>query len=126
MIKLLDIIGRPWAVPCDPPKSFDCFELCIEVRKRLGLPTPSPVSRNARKPHHRDFFKNVPDLWQKVINPRTGCVVIMNSGNHVGIYIPDRKVVHSQYSRGVRVDEVDMISGPKEYWELKEVMEAPL
>ena len=108
---LADLIGRPWALPCDPPQSFDCWELVCHVRGRAGLDTPDYSD------HRSGLVSDMVLLhmadpkteWNILLEPSPWCVVLMRR-KHVGVYLPDRTVIHAQEGTGVRVDRLDLLS----------------
>ena len=119
-----DLIGRPWALPCNPPQSFDCWELAVEVRDRLGLTTPAykvpPQARTAA--HRRDLGGADPKVWKRLERPVDGCLVGFGSVliKHCGVYF-NRRVMHSVEGSGVMYQEVSVLRdffGPVSFWEL--------
>ena len=82
-----EVIGKPWAVPCDPPNSFDCWELCRYVRETVfDLWTPSVVDKALRQPSDRRYIDTPPTGWMQLNDPQVGCVVRMGR-THVGVYL---------------------------------------
>ena len=94
---LNQIIGRPYALPSDPPWTFDCFSLVEFIRREFyQLPTPIPfeVTSLATKDINRVIVKVVQlGTWVKVKNPQPGDVVHMET-NHIGVLVPNG-VVHA-------------------------------
>ena len=120
-MKLLDLIGKPWAVPCDPPDTFDCWELVLTVRAAHGLRTDTYVERAARQPHHRTLMEEPPKGWRRLDTPSPLCVARMAGGRHVGVVMPDmRHIMHCEMFTGVRVDTINQLRMSDEitFWEM--------
>ena len=113
------IIGAPWAVPCDPPSSFDCWELVRHVRAMIGLRTPSVVDKDRRRPSDRKQFGQPPMGWNQLSEPVEGCVARIGSA-HVGVYLNGGDVIHAQLATGVRIDKVEFLSFPVSFWEFEQ------
>jgi len=116
MSELCSLIGKPWAVPCDPPNSFDCWELVRYVRAIYGLVTPSVIDVSERAPKHRKHITNPPVGWLKLSEVVDHCVVRMG-GTHVGLYLGRGNIIHAQLGHGVRIDHVRFITEPITFWE---------
>lgn len=98
---IIDLVGRPWACPSNPPETFDCWALAIEVRKRLGLFTPETVAVDNRSLRDATFFANPPEGWQMLTKPVTGAVVAFgHPAKHCGICLPRNMVIHSFSGNG--------------------------
>lgn len=115
---ITSVIGRPWLVPCDPPVSFDCWELVRYIRELHGISTPSVVDRMARVPSSRALFSTPPSGWIKLPSPLRLCVVRIGD-KHVGVYIKSQQVIHTEIGMGARMDNVrDLeIGNSLSYWE---------
>ena len=116
-----DLIGTPWDCPCDPPYSYDCWALVVEVRKRLGLPTPVYADATASGLQGRALIKEPPTRWRRLEAPEQGCVARLGlKANHVGVVLPNGDVIHSKHGLGVCVDRMSMLPGfgsRMTYWE---------
>lgn len=123
-----DLLGRPWALPCNPPQSYDCWALAVEVRKRMGLETHTyRVPDQSRTAAHRMAMRSPdPAKWQKLDTPQDGCLVGFGKRfvSHCGVYI-DGMVIHSNLlpkvggivsSHPLAVAEAHM--GEASFWEM--------
>lgn len=126
-MSIYDLIGTPWSLPCDPPNSFDCWELVVHVREILGRPVkPCPVTILDRRQDHVAMLQN-PDLslWQRLSAPTYGCIVGVGTPvQHCGIYLDDRKVLHAFSDDGIngavqlhRLDVLERFFNGAEFWE---------
>lgn len=118
-VPLVDIIGLEWACPCQPPMSFDCWELVRYLRASAGLETPMHVPTPERNESDARLFRRPPPEWVQVIHPVDYCVVRMGpQKNHVGLYRRGR-VVHVMKATGVRADDLEVARltlGPLSFW----------
>lgn len=124
-----DLIGRPYALPCDPPHSFDCWELAKEVRKRLGLHTHEYETHHMDRmlSNRMDFNKPDPEKWVQLVDPIDGCLVGFGRRYilHCGVYL-DRKVIHANQVKGLdgsvsahTLEVAQMYLGNATFWEAK-------
>ncbi len=126
-MQTLDLIGKPWAIPCDPPHSYDCWELAVEVRNRMGLFTPTydipPMIRKLA--HQSDFGTPDPALWHPMPEPTEGCLVGFGRPaiKHCGVYL-NEYVIHSHSADGVvgavmmtRLRSMGLVYGQPSFWE---------
>ena len=102
MSDLLSFIGRPWALPCDPPRTYDCWELVVEVRKHLGRPIPSIQTRSERSLGDVAAYSDGYHGWKRLDEPVCGCVVLLgHPAKHCGVYFDDSRTIHSFSPNGV-------------------------
>lgn len=122
MRQIAALIGRPWQIPCEPPHTFECMELCVYVRDMLGLDTPTLVDRLQRDMDNRGYLETPDGVWQQLDRPHTGCIARIGA-SHVGIYLADQRgVLHASEGSGVRLDKVAVLERlwSVDYWELKD------
>jgi len=123
MIDLSHMIGKGWAMPCDPPETFDCYELVRHVRRSFGLNTPSVVDRADRVMRDADQFGHPPARWSELPRPVLGCVARIGT-KHVGVYLGASRIVHCIKGSGVRIDQaftLTKLMGAVTYWEFDDV-----
>lgn len=89
-MKPTDLIGRPYALPSEPPSSFDCYSLVEFVRREcFGLPTPIPYAvESLVSPNDVGrvwLTVEHMDVWQPVKEPVDGDIVKLERA-HVGVY----------------------------------------
>jgi cell wall-associated NlpC family hydrolase len=121
MIALRSFIGKPWAIPSDPPNSFDCWSLAQAVRNVYGLDTPSYVDLKSRRASDRHMIEGIAGTeWERLLLPVLGCVVRIGQ-THIGVHVGPGQVIHAQHGMGVRVDRSDFLrlSETLSFWELK-------
>jgi len=119
MIALRDLIGTPFAIPCNPPESYDCWELVRAARKVMDKITPSYVDRDKRTAMSHRRIKYCESEWDRLDVPRLGCIVKIGDG-HVGVYLGNNQVLHAHQS-GARVDSTAVLSIGQTvtYWEVR-------
>lgn len=86
-----ELIGRPYALPSNPPLTFDCFSLVEYVRRiYFGLTTPVPYAVEsfiAPSDVPRVWIRvEHMDVWQPADVPRDGDIVKLER-RHVGVYL---------------------------------------
>ena len=87
MKTLLDIVGRPYAYPPDPPVTFDCWTLLVWVRQALGLATPLDIeAAGYTQANLRGAVETerASGRWQPVDEPQDGDAVLF-SREHIGV-----------------------------------------
>ena len=123
-MSISDLIGKPWALPCDPPASFDCWELAVAVRDRLGLVTPKyeVAAENRTAAHRASLGKPDPTIWKRLDKPRDGCLVGFGGRfvRHCGVFYRG-KIIHAHGNLGHTVCQdvsiCTMTMGKPTYWE---------
>lgn len=108
MTDLRSLIGKPWAIPCDPPNTFECWELVRHVRALFGIQTPSVVDADKRSLMNTRIIANPPADWQRLNEPTPYCVVLLGH-KHVGVWIGDNQVLHTERNTGARVDHISVL-----------------
>ena len=90
MNNFADLIGKQYKKDGRGPDAFDCYGVCIEVCKRVGINLPE--------------FENLLDearLFQKVTDIKAGDLVLMNTGeHHVGVMIDSQNLIHTSSQIG--------------------------
>lgn len=86
-----DLLGKPW-------KEMPCFALAVEVMKRIGTEIPGDVSAILHSGTWKDVQESEIQAGDLIAQDAEG-----DSAGHVGIYLGDRKVLHSHRVHGVSV-----------------------
>ena len=95
-----ELVGQPYAIPSNPPASFDCWSLVEYVREQLGLFTPSLVPEIPELDGFEEYRENTLALgvWAQVQGVgRDGDVIILGD-SHTGVGI-DHGVLHAFRTR---------------------------
>ncbi len=106
-------LGRRWACPCDPPDTFDCWELVVQVRADMGLDTPPYVPVAERIPSGALRYLTAPPSGWRRADPAPGVVAVCGRlCTHVGVYLSPGQIMHTAPDfRGggvVRCDRADV------------------
>jgi len=120
MRELRPLIGRPWKLDSDPPNSFDCWSLVAYVRKTFfDRETPSYRDQYAGYKDGDPAFDYPPFEWYTIPEPVAGSVARFGV-THVGVVLPDLRVIHCSKATGVRVDTAALMARFENvtYWEL--------
>ena len=118
-IEIDDLLGTQWAIPANPPATHDCWTTALEVRKRMGLKSPTYASSASARRH----IRNPDTVWTKLDAPTVGCIVRLGYGaDHCGVYLGRGRVIHCEHKIGVCVMELKRVtqlySGCADFWEL--------
>jgi hypothetical protein len=90
------LIGRPYAFPSDPPRSWDCWSLVKWVRAQSGLASPLPFDDAARwcRPEALpEAVRRARGCWQALPEPRQFAMAVLDP-SHVGVVV-DGGVLHA-------------------------------
>ena len=120
---LTDLIGKPYALPCDPPNSYDCWAIVAEGRKRLGLSNPDYTKTAIRR---SDIAKPAA-VWKQLSVPTKGCIVRLGAlSTHCGMYLGKGLVLHTEHRIGVCVMTLDQVAqlytGCADFWEMRDAI----
>ena len=119
MSQFLHLLGKPWAVPDNPPETYDCWSLVVAVRRLCGLNTPAYSDG-------RTVFDGTvddpPEGWSQLDAPRDRCVAVMGDTRlHVGVVLSPDSIIHSPMDSHVRIDKLrlaERFMGPVTFWEV--------
>jgi hypothetical protein len=95
------LVGRPYAFPCQPPDSFDCWQLVRYVRMLRGLASPLPFDdRDAwcRPDALPEAIARARASWRALPGPAE-CAMAVLEPRHVGVVI-DGGVLHAGSRQG--------------------------
>jgi cell wall-associated NlpC family hydrolase len=98
---LNDLIGRPYRFGARGPDAFDCWGAVLEVRRRLGLPTPPDFATRILTPEHaRELFHEArPSGWVET-SASHGAIAYAPAKSHAGVQFAGR-IVHAVRGPGV-------------------------
>ena len=96
-LTLNNLVGTPW-------KELPCWELVVEVYKRVGIKLDTYVS-------YWDDMDGSP--WEKVQEPNEGDIIVMNlysnNADHIAVYVGEGKMIHSTEYAGVCIVPVERL-----------------
>ena len=93
-----ELIGKRYRTGGRGPDTFDCYGICIEVCKRVGIDLPELES-----------LVGEARLFKKVDEYQPGDLVLMNANeHHVGVMIDSQNLIHtsSQIGSVARIKKV--------------------
>lgn len=103
----VDIVGRPYAFPSDPPRTFDCWTLLLWVRSQMGLETPVDLDPGEYDPETLEgAVRRERPLWHRVTGPPADGDAVLFTAKHIGVvagdgvlhaHAPSRGVVHTRW-----------------------------
>jgi hypothetical protein len=119
---MLFLVGRPYAFPCQPPESFDCWQLVRYARMLRGLDSPLPFDDREGwcTPQALPLaLQRARGTWRALPAPAECCMAVLDP-SHVGVVVGDG-VLHALAShRGVLWTKLGIVRRrwPKvEWWE---------
>lgn len=86
---MMHLVGRPYAFPCRPPETFDCWQLVRYVRMLRDLPCPLPFSDAEAwcVPENLAVATaRARGCWRVLPAPQEGAMAVLDPA-HVGIVI---------------------------------------
>lgn len=107
-----DLLGVPFVDGGRGPDSFDCWGLCIEIFKRLGLPLKDyklccedyvnfDIEYNSESPNWTK--QEYPDIEiPSIVAIRFTPEYV----SHVGVFIGDGKFIHTREKTGVVIERI--------------------
>jgi cell wall-associated NlpC family hydrolase len=103
----------------DPRIGLDCWGLFMEVHKVFGHDVPDvAVSCTELLAINRTARNQIRALWQRVRVPGPGISVVMATDHahpdiiqHFGVFLDNRRIMHSLQNTGVLVDDFDVLQG---------------
>ncbi len=108
-MNMRELIGRPYAIPCDPPVSYDCWELALLVRRTFDRYTPVHVDRADRSEAVlQRSIEAPPTGWRLLDAPTLHCLVLIGK-KHCGVFLGGVDVIHTSKSAGVRIDTLPVL-----------------
>ena len=87
-VDINDLIGKTYKEKGRGPDSYDCYGLCMEVSRRIGVELPKL----------RDLLEHEFKLIEK---PETGAIVLIEAANtrHVGIMLDNKILLQVRNNR---------------------------
>jgi hypothetical protein len=121
---MLSLVGRPYAFPCDPPRSFDCWQLVRYVRGLRGLASPLPFSDAegwCRPENLPEAVSRARGTWQALPAPTEMAMAVLEP-RHVGVVV-EGGVLHAGTRQGgvvwTSMGAVRRVWPQAEWWEAR-------
>lgn len=109
-------IGKPWQSGAQGPEAYDCYGLVRAVlRECCGIEAPLvafDAGRSADCLRTVDEQRRLP-VWREIAAPQPWAVALMGHGrkpHHVGVVLPDGRVMHSAEGHGVVVHSMAQLA----------------
>lgn len=100
----LELVGKPYKFPSDPPLTFDCWTLVKYVRTQAGLPCPLPFDDQEAWCAPGNLARATEaarPLWRSVAKPQPLAMAVLEPA-HVGVVLGDG-VLHALSRRSAVV-----------------------
>lgn len=102
------IIGKPYSLQSDPPRSFNCWSLITYLYPKAPDFTP-----DALREYVELFNQEKDDLpWDSVADPEPGDVLLFAKNDyfsHAGILVDSTRVLHARDKIGVVIEGLNML-----------------
>lgn len=112
-----DLLGKTFCYGGRGPEEYDCYGLAVEVRRRVGLDSPSHPSYTTLQEKHEAITEGVRS-WRKLDTPELYSLVVFSIKppyvTHVGIVLEYNKFIHISPKQSVTIERFD-----KDPWKLK-------
>lgn len=108
----LDLIGKEFELGGRGPIKFDCWGLCLEVGKRVGILYPEEFTPDNTEQQDESIRKGIDKDFERIDKPEPYCIVTFKIKpvfvDHCGIVLPDcRKFLHTMAGHHVSVNRLD-------------------
>lgn len=114
-LNYVDLLGREFAYGGRGPDTYDCWGLCMEIYRRLGMQLPDGIST----PECEDVDKQINSkfhlYFKEISAPTPGCLVTLMIRapytSHVGVVLEDgSRFIHIMQKCRVAVERLDNIA----------------
>jgi cell wall-associated NlpC family hydrolase len=119
MVDCSDLIGIPFVDSGRTKAGYDCWGLCMEVASRYNHMLPEfniCAEATFKIAAVMESNKELADHgqnpnWIKLETPEPGCLILLTNSivgvNHAGIYLGDKKFIHTLINIGSHIDRID-------------------
>ena len=88
-----DLLDKPFELGARGPDAFDCWGLCVEVGRRVGIDYPFILSPVEQSDQNDTIIKATSELFEKIEKPEPYCIstyiIHRPFVSHCGIILPD-------------------------------------
>ena len=111
-----DLLGLPYSYGARGPQAYDCWGLCLEVAKRVGIILPAVDSPDEEPAAICGLMDSMKIDFLKIPGPEPYAVVAFQIlkpwVNHCGMVLEDKgRFIHIFRGRNVIIERLDQI-----YW----------
>ena len=89
----IDLLDKPFELGARGPDKFDCWGLCSEVGKRVGINYPSVLTPVEKEDQDAIIKGTAEDVCERIEKPEPYCIVTFKITppfvDHCGIVLPD-------------------------------------
>jgi len=118
-MNIMNLIGKPFKYGGRGPAEYDCWGLCIEVCKRVGIVLPdinTPDSATLRKVA---FLTAKDELFKPLERPKPFCLVVFEIRPniwHAGVVLEDCwRFIHIARKRMVVIERIDNVQWQRKF-----------
>jgi len=107
-----DLLGKPFRLGGRGPDYYDCWGLCLEIGRRVGIEYPADFTPEDTAEQDKAIRSGLDKDFIKLEKPEPYCIVTFKVTppfvDHCGIVLPDCKhFLHIMRSHSVAVQRLD-------------------
>lgn len=109
-----DLIGKPFKLGARGPKFYDCWGLCLELGRRVGLKLPEHFTPDANEDQDKTIRMYRDKDFVKIEEPEPYCIAVYSLAvvppavDHCGFILEDcKKMLHTIKQHSVCVIRLD-------------------
>lgn len=107
-----DLIGKSFSKGSRGPTDFDCWGLCLEVGKRVGINYPEEFTPDNTEQQDKFIREGADKDFERIEKPEPYCIVTFKITppfvDHCGIVLPDcMNFLHVMEGHHVAVNRLD-------------------
>jgi len=114
-----DLLGKPFRLGGRGPNDYDCWGLCLELGRRVGLAFPNDFTPSKACDQDALIRLHADEDFERLEKPEPFCVVTFRINqpyvDHCGFVLPDvNYFLHTMWGHNVMKQRMDhRILGPK-------------
>jgi hypothetical protein len=90
-----DLSGKPFRLGARGPEYWDCWGLCCELGRRVGIEYPEVFTPQKVEDQDRIIKKTIDEHFERIERPEPFCIVTFKIHppfvDHCGFVLPDRR-----------------------------------
>ena len=107
-----DLIGKPFEFGSRGPNTFDCYRLCMEVYKRLGIELPDYPTSFGNYTEDNETYDSGKANFIRLEKPEPFCLatfmIIKPFVSHIGVVLEDCcSFINTSLNRAVNIEQLN-------------------
>lgn len=113
MFSYIDLLNKEFEYGGRGPDRYDCWGLCMEIYRRMGIELPEFASSSEYSVIHEQVMKGK-ELFEQITEPERGCLVLFTLrppyATHIGVVINPPYFIHILEKSKVTVERLDSLT----------------